>query len=170
MRALARRRLSSHSNILFRFHCIIVKQFMNRKLRFLTANDTYADAQALLYAAPTLKAIPIVESAASMLLVGSCSRARLQRALDRQLEAAAAAIANVDAPHNWRRRRRRRSSAFHEFAQRLRTSSLSTHSQQHLQGVQPCTLAVSSLKSLSEAATPSAAGARRETPPRQVCN
>lgn len=52
------------------------------RLRFLSKNSTYGEVQDILLNEPRLKAFPIVENRKNMILIGSCSRARLLRSLD----------------------------------------------------------------------------------------
>uniref|UniRef100_A0A7E4VJ60 Chloride channel protein n=1 Tax=Panagrellus redivivus TaxID=6233 RepID=A0A7E4VJ60_PANRE len=66
------------------FHGIKVDQFMVSDVKFLSKDSTYAEVQELLLEKTKLRAFPIVEDRSSCILIGSCSRAKLLRALNKQ--------------------------------------------------------------------------------------
>ncbi|TKR87523.1 hypothetical protein L596_011909 [Steinernema carpocapsae] len=68
------------------FHGICVKQIMISKVRYLSRESTYRDAEDLLIALPRMKSFPIVEDNESMILLGSVSRANLLSAIERRID------------------------------------------------------------------------------------
>ncbi|KAI1727826.1 voltage gated chloride channel domain-containing protein [Ditylenchus destructor] len=88
------------------FHGIRVEQFMTKNVHFLSLQSTYGHVQNIILQSPHLKAFPVVENESNYILIGSCSRSKLIRALDsklgqqsRQAEAnhrIKAAIENID--------------------------------------------------------------------------
>uniref|UniRef100_A0A914HYG0 CBS domain-containing protein n=1 Tax=Globodera rostochiensis TaxID=31243 RepID=A0A914HYG0_GLORO len=64
-----------------RFHFIRVGQFMTREVHCFSNATTFAQLREMLSKYPNLKAFPIVENGRSRILIGSCSRSRMLRAL-----------------------------------------------------------------------------------------
>ncbi|KAL3119101.1 hypothetical protein niasHT_003884 [Heterodera trifolii] len=68
-----------------RFHSVRVGQFMTCAVHFFSNSTTFAQLREILFKCPTLKAFPIVENERSRILIGSCSRSRMLRALNSQI-------------------------------------------------------------------------------------
>uniref|UniRef100_A0A914C2F8 Chloride channel protein n=1 Tax=Acrobeloides nanus TaxID=290746 RepID=A0A914C2F8_9BILA len=64
------------------FHGIRAEQIMTRNVRYISKDSTYAEVQDLMLEMPRLKAFPVTEDKKSMILIGSCSRHKLLRALE----------------------------------------------------------------------------------------
>src|SRR5215470_16969165 len=69
------------------FHGIRVEQFMTPNVFYLSRESTYNDVQDILIESSHLKAFPIVDNGRNRILIGSCSRHRLLRALEAQINA-----------------------------------------------------------------------------------
>jgi len=67
------------------FHGIRAEQFMTPNVQYLSRDSNYYDVEELLIASPHLKAFPIVDNKRNKILIGSCSRHRLLRALETQI-------------------------------------------------------------------------------------
>lgn len=67
------------------FHGIRAEQFMTPNVQYLSRDSNYHDVEEILIASPHLKAFPIVDNRRNKILIGSCSRARLLRALETQI-------------------------------------------------------------------------------------
>ncbi|KAI6230001.1 Chloride channel protein clh-3 [Aphelenchoides fujianensis] len=67
------------------FHGILVERFMIKNVRYISPATTYRELRFLLTQRPRLKAVPVVDSEESCILVGSCTRSTLTAALERQV-------------------------------------------------------------------------------------
>uniref|UniRef100_A0A915DWI3 Chloride channel protein n=1 Tax=Ditylenchus dipsaci TaxID=166011 RepID=A0A915DWI3_9BILA len=67
------------------FHGIRVEQFMTKNVHFLNLQSNYKDAQNIILDSPNIKAFPVVENEQSKILIGSCSRSKLIRSLERKV-------------------------------------------------------------------------------------
>ncbi|CAD5212754.1 unnamed protein product [Bursaphelenchus okinawaensis] len=68
-----------------KFHGVHVEQFMTAEVLYLSKSSTYGDVQNLLLSNDRIKAFPIVDDTRNMILIGSCSRAKLIRNLDEKV-------------------------------------------------------------------------------------
>uniref|UniRef100_A0A1I7SRN0 Chloride channel protein n=1 Tax=Bursaphelenchus xylophilus TaxID=6326 RepID=A0A1I7SRN0_BURXY len=68
-----------------RFHGVHVEQFMTSNIQFLSKDSTYSDVQEIILSNERIKAFPIVENKENMILIGSCSKAKLVRSLNEKV-------------------------------------------------------------------------------------